>query len=172
MNPTDPLILSDSAFCILRMAIQNHDQRNLPLAGQRLEMALRVSPDNPNVLADMALWSMLMGRPKDEETYSRKVLAAHPDVATARMYLAEALRAQDKLGEAAQEYRLALTFDPGNYDAHESLGVLLFQLGDYERAVEQFRFAVRIDPASAEARRNLALTMGRMRNEEAARTGK
>jgi tetratricopeptide (TPR) repeat protein len=165
INPTDPLILSDSAFCIMRIAMQSHDQRNLPLAGQRLDMALRVSPDNPNVLSGMALWSMLMGRPKDEETYSRKVLAAHPDLSTTRMYLAEALRAQDKFGEAAQEYRLVPAFEPGNYNAHEALGVVLFQLGDYEKAAVQFRYAVRIDTTSAEARRNLALALDRMGNE-------
>lgn len=166
MNPTDPLILTDSAFCIMRIAMQSHDQSNLPLAGQRLEMALRVSPDNPNVLSDLALWSMLMGRPKDEETYSRKVLAAHPEITTVRMYLADALRAQNKFSEAAQEYRAVLVFEPGNYNAHEALGVVLFQLGDYEKAAEQFRYAVRIEPTSAEARRNLALVLDRMGNEQ------
>jgi Flp pilus assembly protein TadD len=171
-DPTEPLIPSDSAFCIMRIAMQNHDRRDLPLAGQRLEMALHVSPDNLNVLSDMALWSMMMGKPKDEETYSRKVLAVHPDFVTARMYLAESLRAQGKLDESAQEYRLVIAYEPSNFNGHEALGVVLFQVGDLEKAVVQFRYAVRIDPASAEARRNLALALDRIRNEEAEQAGK
>ena len=105
--------------------MQTHDQRNLPLAGQRLEQALRAAPDDPDVLTDMALWSSLMGRPKDEETYSRKAIAAHPDFIAARLYLADALQAQGKLDEAAQEYRQALAIEPDNYDAHNNLGIIL-----------------------------------------------
>ena len=79
-NSTEPLILSYSAYCMMRTMMQTHDQRNLPLAGQRLEQALRVYPEDRDALTDMALWSALMGRPKDEETYSRKALAAHPEL--------------------------------------------------------------------------------------------
>jgi Flp pilus assembly protein TadD len=61
---------------------------------------------------------------------------------------------------------IVLAFQPGNYNAHEALGVVLFQLGDYEKAAAQFRYAVRIDPTSAEARRNLALALDRMGNEQ------
>ncbi len=165
-SPTDSLILSDSAFCIMRIMMQTHDRRFLLLAGQRLQQALRLSPNNPNVLSNMALWFSLMGRPQDEETYSRKALAAQPDFATARLYLANALRAQDKSVEAAQEYRRVLAIEPDNYYAHNDLGVVLYQLGDYENAALQFSDAVRLDPANADARRNLALAQARLTNNK------
>jgi protein O-mannosyl-transferase len=164
-NPTDSLILSDSAFCIMRIAMQTRDLRDMPLAGQRLDQALRSAPDNPNILADRALWSIMMGSPKDEEAYSRKALAANPGFVTARLYLAYALREQNKFSEAAQEYRQALALQPNNYDAHNSLGVILFQLGDYEGAAGQFRDATQLNPASAEAKRNLALAQARINTQ-------
>ena len=106
--------------------MQTQEQRNLPLAGQRLEQALRVAPDDPDVLSVMALWSAMMGKPKDEEAYSRKAIASNSDsitAITARLYLGEALQAQGKLGEAAQEFRQMLAIEPDNYDAHNDLGI-------------------------------------------------
>jgi Flp pilus assembly protein TadD len=67
---------------------------------------------------------------------------------------------------------LVIAYEPSNFNGHEALGVVLFQVGDLEKAVVQFRYAVRIDPASAEARRNLALALDRIRNEEAEQAGK
>ena len=49
-NPTVPQALFNSAYCVMRMAMQTHDQSNLPLAGQRLEQALRIAPDDPDIL--------------------------------------------------------------------------------------------------------------------------
>ena len=101
-NPSRPLILSYSALCMMRTMMQTHDRRDLSLAEQRLEQALRIAPDDPDALTDMALWHALVGRPKDEETYSRKVIAAFPDFVTARLYLADSLLAQNNLDEAVR----------------------------------------------------------------------
>jgi tetratricopeptide (TPR) repeat protein len=147
-NPS-AAILSYSAFCLMRNLMQTHDPRNLPLAKQRLEQALRIAPDDPDVLSNMALWSYMMGRPKDAEMYSRKVLAAHPDSLSALLYLADALRAQDKLGEAAQEYRQALALDPDFSDGHNTLGVVLDKQGLTEEALKEFRLSLAIKPDQA-----------------------
>ena len=145
-NPSGLLTLSSSAYCMMQIAMQTHDPRYLPLAGQRLQQALRAAPDNPDILTDMALWSSLMGRPKDEETYSRKALAAHPDFITARLYLADALRAQNKLHEAAQEYRQALAIEPNNYEAHNNLGFIFDRQGLTQEALKEFRLSLAIQP--------------------------
>src|ERR1039458_9946016 len=113
--------LAYSAVCLM----QTHDPRDLPLAGQRLEEALRSNPDDPGILSNMALWFGLTGSPQDEEEYSRMVLAAHPDFVMARLYLGGALQSQNKLDQAAQQYRQALTVVPDNYEAHSSLGNVL-----------------------------------------------
>ncbi len=111
-NSTKPLILSYSAFLMMRAAMQNHDQSILPIAGQRLEQAIHLAPNDTFALTNMALWDALMERPKDEETYSRRVLATVPNNIQARLYLADALQAQNEFDESAHEYRQVLTLAP------------------------------------------------------------
>ena len=74
-NSTKPLILSYSAYCMMQLMAQTHDWSNLPLVGQRLEAALRLDPNFRDALNNMARWSLLMNRPQDAETYSRRTLA-------------------------------------------------------------------------------------------------
>ncbi len=141
-DPSGPVVLADSALSL----IQTNDPHNLPLAGQRLEQALRVSPDDPNVLSVMAQWSILMGRPKEGEMYSRKVIAARPDLVTARLYLADALQAQDELNPAAGECRQAIALEPNNYLAHYDLGIILDRLGLQQEALKELRLSLTIKP--------------------------
>jgi tetratricopeptide (TPR) repeat protein len=167
-NPTWYLPLSCSAVCMMR----TNDRSLLPLAGQRLEQALRDAPDNSDTLSNMALWFSFMGRPKDTETYSRKALVADPDSVRARLYLGNALLAQNKFAESAQEYQQALTVEPDNFFAHNNLGIALFQLGDYERAAEHFSDAVRIDPTNVAAKQKFGIAQARMKNNMVEQAGK
>ncbi len=159
-NPTWYLPLSCSAICIMR----TNDRSKLPLAGQRLELALREAPNNPDVLSNMALWFTFMGKSKDAETYSRKALAADPSSVRARLYLGNSLLVQNKFDQAAQQYRQVLTIEPDNFFAHNNLGLSLFQLGDYDGAIQQFTDAIRIDPTNAGARQKLDLAQARLKS--------
>ena len=145
-NSSKPLILSYSAYCIMQTMMKTHDPSQMPLAEQRLQEALRIDPSYRDALANMALWSMLMGKPQDGETYSRKVLAAYPNFITAQLYLADSLRAQDKLDEAAQEYRQALSAAPNIFEAHNNLGMVLERQGLAQEAVKQFQLSLAIKP--------------------------
>jgi tetratricopeptide (TPR) repeat protein len=167
-NPTWYLPLSCSAVCMMR----TNDHSLLPLAGQRLQQALRDAPNDPDTLSNMALWFSFMGRPKDTEAYSRKALAAAPDSVRARLYLGNALLAQNRLEESAQEYRQVLVAEPDNFFAHNNLGIALFQLGDYERAADQFNDAVRIDPTNVAAKQKLEVAQFKMKNKMVEQPGK
>jgi tetratricopeptide (TPR) repeat protein len=145
-NSSDPLDLSYSAFCLMQTAIQTHDRSNLPLAGQRLEKALRLSPDYPLALTYMAQWSFLMGRPTDEEMYSRKAIAGDPDSVMAWIYLGDAMQAQGKLDEAADDWRKVLAIDPDNCDAHNNLGIIFDKQGLKQEALKEFRLSLAIKP--------------------------
>src|SRR5208337_2237988 len=109
--------------------MRSDDPRNLPLAGQRLERALGITPDDPGVLANMALWYSMMGRPKDAEAYSRRAVAGLPTSMQARLYLADALQAQGKLDEAILENHQMLAMNPDLYDAHNNLGYIFDRQG-------------------------------------------
>ncbi len=144
-NPSRPMTLSHSAYCLM----QTHDPRNMQLARQRLEKALRTDPNNAYALANMAIWSYMTGNPKDEELYSRKVLATRPDFTKARLYLGDALRLQGKLGEATQEYHQVLSQEPDSYQAHNGLGLILDQQGLKQEALKEFRLSLSIKPDQA-----------------------
>jgi Flp pilus assembly protein TadD len=144
--PDWALTLSYSALCIMQNEMQSHDPHNLPLAKQRLDHALSLTPDDPDILTNMALWDALMGRSKDEEAYSRKAVTEHPDDLTARLYLANALTEQNKLDEAAKEWHEALIIDPNNYIAHYNLGVILERQNLSEQAIKEFRLSLAIQP--------------------------
>lgn len=147
-DPADTLTLAYSALCLM----QTHEQSNLQLAGKRLRFALSLKPNDPDVLIVMALWSSMIGSTKDAESYSRKALAAGSDsvtALTARLYLGEALQAQDKLGDAAQQFHQLLVLEPDNYLAHNDLGLNYAKQGLTNEAMKEFRLSLSIQPEQA-----------------------
>jgi Flp pilus assembly protein TadD len=155
-KPSASLILSFSAFSMMQTMIQTHDMDNMPLAGERLEKALRGAPDSPNVLADNALWSIMAGKPRDAEMYGRKAIAAQPDLVRARSYLADSLMVQNKLDEAIQEYRRILALDPENGEAHNYLGMIYIKQGLTPEAIKEFRLSLALYPEQAMPHTQLA----------------
>ena len=155
-KPSNALMLSFSAFTMMEVMIQTHDMHNMPLAGQRLEKALHSAPDSPNVLSDIALWSILAGSPKDAESYARKALAAEPDLIRTRRYLADSLMEQNRTDEAIQEYRQILTIDEGNAEAHNNIGMIYSKQGLTQEAVKEFRLSLAINPEQAVPHTQLA----------------
>ncbi len=143
--PSDTLALSFTAYCLM-VTCAPHQQPNLPLAGKHLQLALTVAPDDPDVLSNMALWSSIMGRPQDEEMYSRRAIAAHPEFIQARSYLADALAAQGKLDQAVQQYQQVFTLQPNNFQAHNQLGILYLAHGLAAEAMKQFQLSLSINP--------------------------
>lgn len=138
--------LSNSAFCLMRTAMDTHDRSNLPLAGQRVDEALRDEPDNPDFLTTKAMWLFLMGRPQDEEAYCRKALAVRPDSVPARIFLADALQVQNKLDEAIQVNRQILALEPNNDEAHYNLGVVFDRQGLTDEAMKELKLSLAIKP--------------------------
>jgi len=62
-----------------------------------------------------------------------------------------ALKLKDKLPEATAEFRKAEELDPRQADVHYTLGVTLWQQGDFPAAAEELRAAIRAKPDYAEA---------------------
>jgi tetratricopeptide (TPR) repeat protein len=149
--PNWALTLSYSALCIMQVELQSHDPRNLSLAKQRLDLALSLSPGDYDTLVNMALWDALMGRSQEEEFYSRKAVAARPDDLKSRLYLANSLTEQNKLDEAAKEWRQALVIDPNNYVAHYNLGVIFERQGSTDQAIKELRISLDLQPKQPSA---------------------
>ena len=69
----------------------------------------------------------------------------------ARLYLADALQAQKKLDEAAQEYRQVLAIEPDNYVAHNKFRHDFDRQGLTQEALKEFRLSLAIQPDQAMA---------------------
>jgi Flp pilus assembly protein TadD len=77
-----------------------------------------------------------------------------------------------QLPEAVDEFTQAMRFGPVNANSHIGLGMVLMQMGDYEKAAGQFSDALQINPADADARRNLDLARAMMKNKMVQQAGK
>ncbi len=62
-----------------------------------------------------------------------------------------ALKLKDKLTEATAEFRKAEELDPQQADVHYTLGVTLWQQGDFPEAADELRAAIHAKPDYAEA---------------------
>lgn len=88
------------------------------------EQALRDAPQDPTALAGLASLT-----PGDSESRLLRVLAEHPDSATALSALASLMTRQGRWREAQQAWFRALTLAPGNPDFLFNLAVALDHIG-------------------------------------------
>ncbi len=93
-------------------------------------------------------------------------LAIKPNQPAIHARIGRILTGMHRLPEAVEEFSQAVQFATADANAHDDLGVALFQVGAYEKAVEQFNDAIRIDPSYEGAKRNLALTMANMKSKK------
>ena len=90
---------------------------------------------------------------------ARLVLAAAPGNREARMFLADALFAQQHYEEAGAEYLEYLKVSPANVHAMINLGITVISSGKIDEAILWFRRAVDAEPRNANARRILATAL-------------
>ncbi len=79
----------------------------------------------------------------------------------ARIRLAYALHGSGRLDEASEEYQRAIAID-SRAPAHESLGLMLADLGRMDEAIASLREAVRLAPDRTSARNELVKAPSRM----------
>ena len=160
-QPTSPPPKSDVELETLRARLraaagQRAQAGDLPAAARALAAAHCLAPDDRELLhaaanaqlaageprQSLAMWDMLESRGVDDE-------AVH----TGR---GNALHALGRMHDAAQAFRAALVVGDRSADAHNRLGVVLFQAGDVASARAAFERALMLQPDHGDARANLA----------------
>lgn len=128
----------------------------------RLALSLRAGYSD----AHYNLGNVLLAQGSFQEAvrHFRDVFKAHPDDASAREHLTQALTAegerlaaQGRLEEAIRYFREVLELSPRDADAYNNIGSALARKGNLPEAASYFERALRIDPEHAAARRNLEL---------------
>jgi tetratricopeptide (TPR) repeat protein len=95
-----------------------------------------------------------------------------PDDPAARLDLADAYLARDRVGDAVDQYLALVAIDPGSPEAHARLGLVLYRAGRPEEALRALERALEIDPTHPQAlyERGVILLRGLDRPVPAART--
>jgi len=93
-------------------------------------------------------------------------VARRPSNPRARIALGDALSAESRHAEAAEQFSQALRMDPGDAETRRKLGLALFRLGGAAQALAQYRMIVPPTPDSAPLHYDIGLALeasGRIR---------
>ena len=137
------------AVPLLNLLVQAIDRAARSAALSRIDPAAlgrRLTPRRRH-LAYMAVWALVFGA-MQIQTGTRVALAR-----------GDALLSDGRLDEALSRYRAAVAADPGNAEAHNSLGYGLLSAGLAGEAVAPLRTAMQLQPQVAEAHNNLGLAL-------------
>jgi tetratricopeptide (TPR) repeat protein len=108
------------------------------------------------VIAFCLVTSGRNGDYRSAEAIWRDTVRKSPLDAVSHYNLAQAIEGIGaRRAEAIKEFTESLRLDPGNADAHDSLGLLLAQEERTAEALQEYRVAIQINPKDAKARNNL-----------------
>ena len=130
---------------------------NIPQAHLVIERWLHDAPQDPKPF----LWraeidSRVEGRSSSLLSDYREALKRDPNLAKARLGLADQLRQAHKNSEAASEYRAYLALKPSDAEGYLGAGRNALELGDDESAQHYFARVLELDPKNALVHRQCA----------------
>lgn len=142
-----------SVLARLQLAELHRARGEMEIAGQQIDAAEALAPDNPAVLRARLFW-LAAGERYDELRTAVEVETVSPDL----LLLAAELLSQvpDHQSEAVALCERAVERAPANLRARAALGLHLYQSGKVERAETVYRDLLQRDPQHAEALNNLA----------------
>lgn len=116
--------------------------------GQVQGQAQATEPAPPAEAVLAAEAAIAQGDWKTAESKLTPWVAAHSDDARALFDLGYVADAQNRLGDAEQNYRRALAANPDSFEAHLSLGLLLARRGELDDAHDELEDATKLDPGA------------------------
>jgi tetratricopeptide (TPR) repeat protein len=147
---TNPLALTE-----LNLANHLAAQNNLHEAIAHYEAALKLEPNNAEVLNGLGICYAMSGDMPNAAKQFTEALRINPNDAAAHGNLANALSAQNKIDEAIPHYMAALKNNTNDYQAHFNLALSMSRVGRKDEAIAHYQEALRINPNYAEAQRAL-----------------
>jgi tetratricopeptide (TPR) repeat protein len=104
------------------------------------------------------------GRIEESISLHLKAIEADPTAAQAHVNLISLYGRLERLDQAEQHYRAALTLKSSLADAHYNYGVLLASSRRHREAADAFRLALEVNPFHAQAHNNLATLLAAQGN--------
>jgi TolB-like protein/Flp pilus assembly protein TadD len=127
------------------------------LAREQFELAIKEDESYAKAYAGMADSVMILGdylfapipvALEEANAFVKKALALDPNLAEARVSLANLLMYDYKFGEAENEFRRAIDTNPSYATGHHWYSTCLLTLGRQNEALEQILLAEELDPLS------------------------
>jgi len=159
---------SDLATSYCNQAIRLSLQGRFAESEACARAALRLRPDNIDVLNELGVAVWRQGRAAEAEAIYLQACQIKPDDFRILTNLGLALYEQGRIDEAGELYRRTLRIQPDTFEAMMNLGVVLSDQGKFDEAMDWLQAAHRLRPDSADALQNLGLNLGRQgRGDEA-----
>lgn len=123
------------------------------------DLALALSPDNPEILNNRGSALVGLGRPAEGLEAYERAIQLKPDFAEAFNNAGCVLFTLQRLEEALNRHGLAVVLSPDNAEYVGNLGRVFTRLRRYDEALACYEDAINIDPAFTEAILNRAKTL-------------
>lgn len=137
--PDDPTLLTD-------LGIQAQAMKQLPLANESLNAALKLKPDDLTALYALARVETDQMHSESAEQHFRAYLAARPGDATAHYGLGHLFAMQLKTEEAVKEFKRSIELQPVQTESYYALGQIALD-GQHDAEAEPlFRKVLARDP--------------------------
>ena len=118
------------------------------------ETALELNPEEPEIANDLGRLAYRMGFLSEAEWLFRDYIARVPNSTDGANNLANAQRDQFRFAEAIETIRAAIKVNPESALLWNTLGTILAEQGEMEKAVIFFEESMRLDPKFAKSRYN------------------
>jgi len=125
--------------------------RRVQQAVDRLEEAVRLAPDRPDLLSTYALALQHRGDMDLAEQTFRKAIHLHPGFAEIRNNLGYLLVLRRQLPEAVEQLQQAIKIRPNFPQAHYHLALAYTGMGRVDEALASYRSALELGPRMADA---------------------
>jgi len=114
-------------------------------ARQAFEQALRLSPNDPEVLAEYAFFNQITGEQNDAAAFARRALELNPRFGT-HFTLGRLYALSGDILAARDAFRQSATLNPDNPATHNHLGFVEVVLGNREEAARRFELRDSLRP--------------------------
>ncbi|MBN2165798.1 MAG: tetratricopeptide repeat protein [Marinilabiliaceae bacterium] len=154
------LAQDENALVLIDEGVELHDNELYAEAIRKFEKALRIESRNLAAKYEMAnSWYQLGNFDKSAELSKQVVDAFGSYWSESVILYGSSLKQQGKKTKALRVYQMALKKDPGNQILRYHLGVIYFELKEYEKAEEHAKMSITLNKAHSLSHYLLSIVM-------------
>lgn len=129
-------------------------KRKFDVAENAYRHAISINPKDSRAANNLALVYQVKNRVNDAEFQFRSALKIAPNDSTYHYNLGLLYARAKRFKDAEEQFIAAIRLKP-DAEAHNNLGGILFEEGDYDAAIVQYRKALQMDSKCSLAKYNL-----------------